>query len=209
MDVLAQRLSVSAASHLWEVLRSPSEQDKGQRGPHRKVKSQSEAVSRVSDSDRMKHEGQSQSPRHAHTHVQSPTPALYSPCSCKTGTCVIGWSFFCASLWLAAWRWANGGGMGMRNETNTKKNTRMGFNVIHSTHAKIKPKMTWSHKQVGIMNLNNLDATFRKKCFKVHFKFWRFNCECNRGNTSQNNERCEISSLHKLQKKIMGVSGKK
>lgn len=58
---------------------------------------------------------------HAHTHVQSPpTPALYSPCSCKTGTCAIGWSFFCASPWLAAWRRADGQGMGMRNETNTK-----------------------------------------------------------------------------------------
>lgn len=28
----------------------------------------------------------------------------------------------------------------MRNETNTKN--RMGFNVIHNTHAKIKPKTT-------------------------------------------------------------------
>lgn len=48
----------------------------------------------------------------------------------------------------------------------------MGFNVTHSRHAKVKPKTTLKrHKQVGIMNLNNLDATFRKKCFKVHFKF--------------------------------------
>lgn len=59
----------------------------------------------------------------AGTHVQTPPiPAQYSPCSCKTGTCVRGWSFFCALLWQAACRCVGkrGGGGNERVKTKTE-----------------------------------------------------------------------------------------
>lgn len=66
---------------------------------------------------------------HTYTHVQTPpTPAQYSPCSCKTGTCVTGWSFFCALLWLAAGRWPHEGSGNERWKTE-----QMGFNTVNST----------------------------------------------------------------------------
>ena len=67
----------------------------------------------------------------AGTHVQTPpTPAQYSPCSCKTGTCVRGWSFFCALLWLAACRCVgeNRGGRWGGGQWEGENKNRMGFN---------------------------------------------------------------------------------
>ena len=75
----------------------------------------------------------------AGTHVQSPpTPAQYSPCSCKTGTCVRGWSFFCALLWLAACRCVGenrGGGREGGNERVKTKTEWVSMRVL-DTHAK-------------------------------------------------------------------------
>lgn len=78
----------------------------------------------------------------AGTYVRNPPgPPQYSPCSCKTGTCVRGWSFFCALLWPAArhsvWmknergeEGEEGRGRGRADERvkKTKNKNRMGFN---------------------------------------------------------------------------------
>lgn len=101
----------------------------------------------------MRHEGQRQQPppldHTAGTHVRTPpAPAQYSPCSCKTGTCVRGWSFFCALLWLAAWRCV---GERRRGQWEGEDKNRMGFN--EGTQHPCKSK--WNVKKQYTSNNEN------------------------------------------------------
>lgn len=134
---LAQSTQRPENSIFWLVLLSHGEDLKVWRG----TKSQPHAVPKASmkEDEAWRTAGiRALKPLHTHlyTHVQAPpNPAQYSPCSCKTGTCVTGWSFFCALLWLAAGRWPHEGSGNERWKTE-----QMGFNTVNSTPTASKHK---------------------------------------------------------------------